>query len=61
MTNAGDYAFDELAGVYASTRGTLANDATHIESNTFSPNGSMDGTKAVDLFYVENFRCYPGQ
>ena len=59
LTNAGDYDFSEFNGVYETTRGTIANSATVVESNTFTPNGTMDGTKPVDLFYIQNYRCYP--
>lgn len=58
MTNAGDYDFSEFGGVYETTRGTIGNNASLIESNTFTPNGSMDGAHNVDLFYIQNFRCY---
>lgn len=58
VNNAGDYVFSELNGVYDATRGTLAVSSSAVESNTFSPNGAMDGAKNVDLFYVQNFRCY---
>lgn len=59
MNNAGEYVFSEFNGAYETTRGTMAVDATTVESNTFTPNGTMDSTKPVDLFYVQNYRCYP--
>jgi hypothetical protein len=60
VKNAGDYDFDEFGGVYATTRGTMAVSATAVESNTFTPNSAPDGSHDVDLFYVQNFRCYGG-
>lgn len=57
--DAGKYVFSEFNLAYETTRGTFATNATAVESNTFAPNGTMDGTKQVDLYYVENFRCYP--
>lgn len=61
LTNAGDYVMSEFGGAYDATRGTLANSATAVESNTFVDNSAVDGAHNVDLFYVENFRCWPGQ
>lgn len=58
LNNAGEYVFSEFNGAYESTRGTQAVSSSAVESNTFSPNGSMDGAKPVDLFYVQNFRCF---
>lgn len=58
LNNAGEYAFSEFNGAYETTRGTMAVNSTTVESNTFAPNGTMDGSKNVDLFYVQNFRCY---
>lgn len=58
MNNAGDYVFSEIGGVYETTRGTMAVGSTTVQSNTFTSNGTMDGSKNVDLFYVQNFRCY---
>lgn len=55
---AGDYVFSMFGGVYDSTRGTMAANATAVESNTFQPNSSVDGAHNVDLFYIENFRCF---
>jgi hypothetical protein len=56
--DAGDYVFSIFDGAYESTRGTFAVDSTHVESNTFTPNGSPNGSKVVQLFYVQNYRCF---
>lgn len=59
--NAGDYVFSEYGGVYDTTRGTYAVNATDVSQNTFTPNSSADGAHNLDLFSVQNFRCYGGQ
>lgn len=59
VARAGDYVFSEFGAAYETTRGTLAISASAVESNTFIPNGSMDGAHDVDLFYVQNFACFP--
>lgn len=56
----GDYAWSVYGGEYESTRGTVASSAINIESNTFIPNGTEDGAHNVDIYYLQNFRCYPG-
>jgi len=61
MAQTGDYDWSVYGGAYEATRGTIAANATAIESNTFIPNGSEDGANQVDMYYVQNFRCYPGQ
>lgn len=61
MDRAGEYVFSEFNNAYETTRGTIAINATGIENNTFIPNGVEDGLKRVDLFYIQNFRCFPGQ
>lgn len=61
LDQAGFMNFDVYGGVYAATRGTVAVDSTHIESNTYTPNSAADGAHNLDIFYIQNFRCYPGQ
>lgn len=56
---AGKYVFSEFNGAFETSRGSFVVDPTHVESNTFVPNGTMDGAKDVDFYSVENFRCYP--
>lgn len=56
---AGLYVFSMFNNAYETTRGTMAVNATAVESNTFIPNGTMDGAKPVDLFFIQNFRCSP--
>lgn len=54
---AGDLVFSIFNSAYETTRGTLAANASAVESNTFIPNGSPDGSKKVEVFFVQNFRC----
>lgn len=58
MNNAGDYVFSEFGGVYDATRGTMSVSSTDSSLNTFTPNSSPDGAHDIDLFYVQNFRCF---
>lgn len=48
-----------LAGVKESTAPTIAADPTEVSKNTASLNGTLDGTKNVTLWFVQNFRCHP--
>lgn len=59
MADAGKYVFSEFNSAYETTRGTAAASASAVESNTFIPNGTPDGSKPVELFYVQNFLCHP--
>lgn len=59
LDDAGKYVFSEFGGAYDSTRGTQAISSTAVESNTFSSNSALNGSSAVDLYYIQNFRCYP--
>ncbi len=56
---AGDLVFSVFGGAYESTRGTLGSDSSHVESNTFTCTGTMDGATQVDVYYVQNFGCGP--
>ncbi len=56
-SQAGDYIWSVFNGAYETTRGTMGVSATAIESNTFTPNGTLDGAKDVNLFFVQNFQC----
>lgn len=54
---AGAYVFSVFDGAYETTRGTFASHATAQESNTFIPNGTMNGAKNVDLYFIQNYGC----
>lgn len=55
----GDYAWSVFNNVFETTRGTFASDPANVESNTFTPNGTMDGVKPVKIFYIQNYGCWP--
>lgn len=57
MANAGDWAWSHVAGVYESTRATVVNSASAVESNTADFNGTMNGTSRFIGFFVQNFAC----
>jgi hypothetical protein len=58
MTNAGDYDWDEFNGAYQATRGTMLTNPTELDLNEFVPNTTITGPTQIDLWYVQNFRCY---
>lgn len=51
--------FSTVAGVYETTRATVAYDADEVEKNTADFNGTMDGAADFDVFFVQNFGCFP--
>lgn len=59
MANAGDWVWSQVAGVYESTRATIANSASAVESNTADFNGTMNGSSTFLGFFVQNFACLP--
>lgn len=59
MNHAGEYFSSEFGGVYDLTRGVMAIHVTQVENNTFAPNTTPDASSEIDLFYLQNFRCFP--
>jgi len=59
MDVAGHVMFATLDGSYEGTRPTCIADADEVEKNTCDINGTLDGAKDVELFFVQNFRCLP--
>ncbi len=57
MDAAGHVAFATFNGAYEGTRPTCLADATHVESNTCDINGTLDGAKDVELYFIQNWRC----
>lgn len=57
MDSAGYYIQGSLNGAFEATRATIAANATNVDQNTASLNGTLDGTKNVILYYIQNFRC----
>ncbi len=58
MARAGDVAWAVFDGAYEGTRPTCLADASHVESNTCDINGTLNGAKSVDLYFVQNFACH---
>lgn len=61
LANAGDVVFSTFDGAYETTRGTVAANASVVASNTFIPNGTMNGAKDVDVYFFQNYAasCQP--
>lgn len=56
--NAGSYVFSTFDGAYETTRGTFVSDASTLCKNLFTPNGTMNGAKDVEVYYVQNYGCF---
>jgi len=59
MNYAGHLLFSTFDGAYESTRATVTADADEVEKNTVDINGTLDGAKDIELFFFQNFRCFP--
>lgn len=59
LANAGDLVFTVFDGAYETTRATVANSATAIESNTLTINGTLNAAKDLDIYFVQNWACLP--
>lgn len=59
MDSAGHVAFAVFDGAYETTRPTCIADADEIEKNTCDINGALNGSKNVELYFIQNFRCMP--
>lgn len=59
IDDAGSVAWASLAGAFETTDPTVVADADEIEKNTIDINGTLDGTKNVKVYFVQNFRCKP--
>lgn len=57
MDYAGAVAWAVFDGAYEGTRPTCVADNDEVSKNTCDINGTLNGSKSVDLFYVQNFRC----
>ncbi len=55
MALAGYGVFSVFDGAYETTRATWVADATHVESNTITMNGTLNGAKIPEAFYVQNY------
>lgn len=59
MKQAGDVAWAVYDGAYETTRPTCVADADEVEKNTCDVNGTLNGSKNIDIYYVQNFACHP--
>lgn len=59
MADAGDIVFSKVAGAYESTRPTSTAHATSVHRNVVDFNGTMNGSNDFDLFFFQNYRCFP--
>lgn len=59
MDVAGHVAFAVFDGAYETTRPTCVADADEIEKNTCDINGTLDGSKDAEIYFIQNFRCLP--
>lgn len=57
MDNTGALIYTAFDGVYESTRATITSHATTIELNTIDINGTLDGAKDINAYFMQNFRC----
>lgn len=58
MATADHFFHAGLGGVKEATAPTVTADASHVESNGATLSGSLDGAKAVILFFAQNFACH---
>lgn len=56
--NAGALDHGVFNGATEATQGTFASSATVASLNTYTPNGTMDASKNVEVYYSQNFACY---
>lgn len=59
MKQAGDVIWAVFNGAYEATRPTCLANASAVESNTCDINGTLDGAKNVDIYFVQNYACLP--
>jgi hypothetical protein len=59
MARAGDLAWTVFDGTFESTRATCIADVDEVEKNTCDINGTLNGSKNVDFYFVQNWRCLP--
>ena len=57
MAEAGHVIFATLDGAYEATRPTVIADTDEVEKNTVDLNGTLDGAKDVEVFFIQNFGC----
>lgn len=59
MDNSGKISWTSFDGVFEGTRPTITFDVDEVEKNTVDINGTLDGSKDVEVYFIQNFRCLP--
>jgi hypothetical protein len=59
MANVGAVAWAVFDGAFEATRPTCVADVDEVEKNTCDINGTLNGSKTVEIYFVQNFRCSP--
>lgn len=59
MDSAGHVVHTVFDNAVEATRPTCVADADEIEKNTCDINGTLDGSKDVEIYFIQNFRCLP--
>ncbi len=59
LDKAGHVLFSTIDGAKEATAATIAVSASAISGNTADFNGTMDGSADFELFFIQNFACFP--
>lgn len=59
MAQAGDLVFTVFDGAYETTRATTVADVNEVEKNTIDINGTLNGAKDIDAYFIQNWACLP--
>lgn len=59
MDYAGHVVFTTIDGAKETTAPTMAASASAVSGNTVDFHGTMNGTSDFELFFFQNFRCFP--
>lgn len=59
MFNAGQLAWTVFDGAFETTRATAVADNDEIEKNTINFDGTLDGAKDGEVYFLQTFECLP--
>lgn len=59
MSNAGQVLHAVFDSAYETTRPTCVADADEVEKNTCDINGTLNGAKDIEIYFMQNFACLP--
>ena len=59
MFNAGQVAWTVFDGAFETTRAVAVSDNDEIEKNTINFNGTLDGAKDGEVYFLQTFECLP--